>query len=169
MKSLTDVGLPEVQSVYSGPEGQLWELVMGQQIHIGGFLSSMDLAERAGIGAGMSGVDLCCCSGAGMRFLVRFRNVAGCAAWMPPRPLSNWAAAARRPKALTRMIALPSRWPMPATPACPPGCRFRLGRRRLVLRRRQDEIDPRGGPPDEAGRNHRLHGLDGRARRAFRR
>ena len=76
MKSLTDVGLPEVQSVYSGPEGQLWELVMGQQIHIGGFLSSMDLAERAGIGAGMSGVDLCCCSGAGMRFLVRFRNVA---------------------------------------------------------------------------------------------
>jgi SAM-dependent methyltransferase len=36
----------------------------------------MDLAERAGIGAGMSGVDLCCCNGAGMRFLVRFRNVA---------------------------------------------------------------------------------------------
>jgi SAM-dependent methyltransferase len=76
MKKLTDVGLREVQSVYSGPEGQLWELVMGQQIHIGGFRSSMDLAERAGIGAGMSGVDLCCCSGAGMRFLVRFRNVA---------------------------------------------------------------------------------------------
>ncbi len=76
MKNLADVGLREVQSVYSGAEGQLWELIMGQQIHIGGFQSSMDLAERAGIGAGMSGVDLCCCSGAGMRFLVRFRNVA---------------------------------------------------------------------------------------------
>ena len=76
MKNLSDVGLTDVQSVYSGPEGQLWELIMGQQIHIGGFRSSMDLAERAGIGAGMSGVDLCCCSGAGMRFLVRFRNVA---------------------------------------------------------------------------------------------
>ncbi len=76
MKTLADVGLANVQSVYSGPEGQLWELVMGQQIHIGGFRSSMDLAERASIGAGMSGVDLCCCSGAGMRFLVRFRNVA---------------------------------------------------------------------------------------------
>jgi SAM-dependent methyltransferase len=48
---------------------------MGQQIHIGGFQSSMDLADKAGIGAGMSGVDLCCCTGAGMRFLVRFRNV----------------------------------------------------------------------------------------------
>ena len=76
MKTLTDVGLPQVQSVYSGPEWQLWELIMGQQIHIGGFQSSMDLAQRAGIGEGMSGVDLCCCSGAGMRFLVRFRNVA---------------------------------------------------------------------------------------------
>ena len=76
MKNLSDIGLREVQSVYSGPEGQLWELVMGQQIHIGGFRSSMDLADRAGVGGGMSGVDLCCCSGAGMRFLVRFRNVA---------------------------------------------------------------------------------------------
>jgi len=33
----------------------------------------MDLAEKAGIVSGMSGVDLCCCNGAGMRFLVRFR------------------------------------------------------------------------------------------------
>lgn len=76
MKSVANVGLKDVQAVYSGPEGDLWELVMGQQIHIGGFGSSMDLADRAGIGAGMSGVDLCCCTGAGMRFLVRFRNVA---------------------------------------------------------------------------------------------
>jgi SAM-dependent methyltransferase len=68
--------LKDVQAVYSGAEGQLWELVMGQQIHIGGFRSSMDLADKAGIGAGMSGVDLCCCNGAGMRFLTRFRNVA---------------------------------------------------------------------------------------------
>jgi SAM-dependent methyltransferase len=75
MKSIDEIGLHDVQTVYSGPEGALWELVMGQQIHIGGFQSSMDLAERAGIGAGMSGVDLCCCNGAGMRFLVRFRNV----------------------------------------------------------------------------------------------
>jgi SAM-dependent methyltransferase len=75
LKSTTGIGLNDVQAVYSGPEGDLWELIMGQQIHIGGLASSMDLAERAGIGPGMSGVDLCCCNGAGMRFLVRFRNV----------------------------------------------------------------------------------------------
>ncbi|MBM4028369.1 MAG: methyltransferase domain-containing protein [Planctomycetes bacterium] len=77
MKSVNGIGLKEVQGVYSGPEGQLWELIMGEQIHIGGFASSMDLAEQAKIGAGMKGVDLCCCNGAGMRFLVRFRDVAG--------------------------------------------------------------------------------------------
>jgi len=75
MKSISNVGLADVQTVYSGPEGDLWELIMGQQIHIGGFQSSMDLAEKAGVGSGTSGVDLCCCNGAGMRFLVRFRGV----------------------------------------------------------------------------------------------
>ncbi|HUU09753.1 MAG TPA: methyltransferase domain-containing protein [Phycisphaerae bacterium] len=77
MKRKSGIGLKEVQAVYGGPEGDLWELVMGEQIHIGGFKSSMDLAEKAGISAGMTGVDLCCCNGAGMRFLVRFRGVAG--------------------------------------------------------------------------------------------
>src|SRR5512140_37667 len=76
MKTTSNIGLKDVQAVYGGPEGDLWELVMGQQIHIGGFHSSMDLAERAGIGTGMHGVDLCCCNGAGMRFLVKFRGVA---------------------------------------------------------------------------------------------
>ena len=76
MKSINNIGLQNVQAVYGGPEGQLWELIMGEQIHIGGFASSMDLAEKAGIGAGTKGVDFCCCNGAGMRFLVRFRNVA---------------------------------------------------------------------------------------------
>jgi len=77
MKSVSGIGLREVQGVYGGPEGRLWELIMGEQIHIGGFVSSMDLAETAQIGAGVKGVDLCCCNGAGMRFLVQFRNVAG--------------------------------------------------------------------------------------------
>jgi ubiquinone/menaquinone biosynthesis C-methylase UbiE len=67
--------LSDVQSVYSGPEGELWELIMGEQIHIGGLQSSLALAEAAGIEAGSRGLDLCCCTGAGMRFLVRFRNV----------------------------------------------------------------------------------------------
>jgi ubiquinone/menaquinone biosynthesis C-methylase UbiE len=75
MKSTTKTGLSEVQAVYDGPEGDLWELVMGEQIHIGGFQSSMDLSQRAKIAPGSSGIDLCCCSGAGMRFLVRFCGV----------------------------------------------------------------------------------------------
>jgi SAM-dependent methyltransferase len=76
MKSIAGIGLAQVQGVYSGPEGQLWELIMGEQIHIGGFWSSMDLAKKAEIPGGASGVDLCCCTGAGMRFLVRFQGVA---------------------------------------------------------------------------------------------
>ena len=76
MKSIQNIGLSDVQAVYGGPEGDLWELVMGEQIHIGGLVSSMDLAEKAGIEKGTIGIDLCCCNGAGMRFLVRFREVA---------------------------------------------------------------------------------------------
>jgi SAM-dependent methyltransferase len=76
MKSTEGIGLRNVQEVYSGPEGQLWELIMGEQIHIGGLASSQDLAARAGIRAGDEGVDLCCCTGAGMRFLIRFCDVA---------------------------------------------------------------------------------------------
>jgi SAM-dependent methyltransferase len=75
MKKAAHIHLQDVQSVYSGFEGRLWELIMGEQIHIGGFQSSMDLAGRAGVGPGMTGVDFCCCTGAGMRFLTRFRNV----------------------------------------------------------------------------------------------
>ena len=75
MKEQAGIDLSTVQDVYNGPEGVLWELVMGEQIHIGGFASSMALAEKAGIGGGTRGVDLCCCNGAGMRFLVRFRGV----------------------------------------------------------------------------------------------
>lgn len=76
MKSIPQIHLANVQAVYSGAEGRLWELLMGEQIHIGGFQSSVDLAQRAGIAAGSRGVDLCCCTGAGMRFLARFLNVA---------------------------------------------------------------------------------------------
>lgn len=70
------VSLDTVRAVYSGAEGDLWELLMGQQIHIGGMQSSLELAKQAGIGAGQRGVDLCCCNGAGMRLLVRMQGVA---------------------------------------------------------------------------------------------
>jgi ubiquinone/menaquinone biosynthesis C-methylase UbiE len=72
---ITDIGLAEVQAAYATSEGDISELIMGEQVHIGGLISSQELAERAGIQAGSTGVDLCCCTGAGMRFLVRFHNV----------------------------------------------------------------------------------------------
>ncbi len=75
MQQADGIGVADVQAVYDGAEGDLWELVMGEQIHIGGMSASMDLAERASIAAGSKGADLCCCNGAGMRFLVRFRDV----------------------------------------------------------------------------------------------
>jgi hypothetical protein len=36
MKALSGIGLSSVQPVSSGPEGGLWESILGQQIHGGG-------------------------------------------------------------------------------------------------------------------------------------
>ena len=52
MKSAPQIHLSDVQAVYAGPEGQLWQLLMGEQIHIGGLQSSTELAGCADIGAG---------------------------------------------------------------------------------------------------------------------
>ncbi len=76
MKTIDGIGLTNVQAVYNGPEGVLWELIMGEQIHIGGFTSSMDLLGKAGLPEAACGVDLCSCNGAGMRFLARFAKTA---------------------------------------------------------------------------------------------
>ena len=76
MKKL-ETGLKEVQAVYSGAEGKLWELVMGEQIHIGGFAQSMILAQKAGIKKGMKVLDLCSALGAGLRFLAKNFEIEG--------------------------------------------------------------------------------------------
>ena len=105
MTHLAPVTLRDVQAVYSGPEGDLWELVMGQQIHIGGFRSSMELAEKAGIGAGMSG----------RRSLLLHRGGDALPGPLPQRgadarrrchgrPSSNAGAAAATPKGLADRI-----------------------------------------------------------------
>jgi ubiquinone/menaquinone biosynthesis C-methylase UbiE len=76
MHHLDSIALCQIQAVYDGAEGDLWELIMGQQIHVGGMASSQDLAARAGIAADSRGVDLCCCNGAAMRHLLRFNQAA---------------------------------------------------------------------------------------------
>jgi len=71
MFTLKNFSASDVQAVYSGAEGQLWELIMGEKIHIGGMPSSIDLATFGGVQGGMAVADFCCCSGSGMRFLLK--------------------------------------------------------------------------------------------------
>jgi ubiquinone/menaquinone biosynthesis C-methylase UbiE len=85
----TGMKLEDVQGVYSGPEGRLWELVMGEQIHAGGFASSMELARRAGIQPHMKGVDLCSALGAGCRFLVTNFKAVMCGVDATPRMIEE--------------------------------------------------------------------------------
>jgi len=64
-----------VQAEYAAADGDISQLIMGEQVHVGGLHSTLALAARAGVGHGMVGVDLCCHTGAGMRALVRFCSV----------------------------------------------------------------------------------------------
>ncbi len=73
-----NITLKDVNAVYDGPEGVLWELIMGEQIHVGGFKSSKALADKAGIQKGWKGLDLCSALGASCRFLVKFCGATMC-------------------------------------------------------------------------------------------
>lgn len=66
----------DVREAYDGVDGRLYELMLGELLHVGGLKSSLELAERAGISEGSRGVDLCCGNGASMRLLVQLKNVA---------------------------------------------------------------------------------------------
>ena len=67
----------DVQKVYDGWEGRLWELLMGEQIHIGGHAESMVMATKAGIKEGAKVLDLCSGIGGGLRFLVKNFKIQG--------------------------------------------------------------------------------------------
>jgi len=115
VKSIEGVGLAEVTSLYSSAQGDFMQLLFGQQIHIGGMKASIDLADRAGIGAGSSGIDLCCCIGGGMRFLVRSRNVASMVG------VDATEAVVERGRALTREEGLDDRVRFVLADACESG------------------------------------------------
>ena len=66
----------DVRDTYDGVASRLYELMMGELLHIGGLTSSLELAERAGIAKGSQGIDLCCGNGASMRMLVQLADVA---------------------------------------------------------------------------------------------
>jgi len=71
----TGMKLSDVQEVYSGFEGALWELIMGEQIHVGGFASSKALGDSAGWKKDDEVLDLCSAVGGGVRFLSRVYGV----------------------------------------------------------------------------------------------
>jgi SAM-dependent methyltransferase len=71
VRATSGIGLDDVTAVYSGATADLYALLFGKQLHVGGMNASLDLAKRAGVQAGASGIDLCCGTGAAMRLLVR--------------------------------------------------------------------------------------------------
>ncbi|MCR4373467.1 MAG: methyltransferase domain-containing protein [Acidobacteria bacterium] len=66
-----NVGLADVQSVYEGPGGALWEMLMGEQIHVGGGPHTAVLAKKAGITASSVVLDVCSALGGPARQLAR--------------------------------------------------------------------------------------------------
>jgi len=66
-----DVGLEHVNAVYDGPGGMLWEMLMGEQIHVGGEAETDVLARKAGVTASSRVLDVCSALGGPARHLAR--------------------------------------------------------------------------------------------------
>jgi SAM-dependent methyltransferase len=67
-----DFSVNDVSEVYAGPGGKLWELLMGEQIHVGGPDQTDILAEKAGIdkaGKDFTILDICSALGGPARHL----------------------------------------------------------------------------------------------------
>ncbi len=57
------------REVYAGPGGILWEMLMGEQIHVGGAGETETLARKAGITASTTVLDVCSALGGPARHL----------------------------------------------------------------------------------------------------
>lgn len=66
-----DYTIKDVQDVYDGPGGLLWEAIMTEQIHSGGAEATDVLAKKLGLKKGMVVADLCSALGAPARHLVQ--------------------------------------------------------------------------------------------------
>ena len=69
MKKLIDISIAEVSEAYAGPVGTLWEMVMGEEIHIGGTMATSELAVLAGITKDARVLDICSALGGPARHL----------------------------------------------------------------------------------------------------
>lgn len=66
-----DYTIADVNDVYSGPVGILWEMLMGEQIHVGGEKETEILAAKAHIGKDITVLDVCSALGGPARSLAR--------------------------------------------------------------------------------------------------
>lgn len=66
-----DFTIADVNDIYSGPVGILWEMLMGEQIHVGGERETDILSEKAGITQDTHLLDICCALGGPARHLAK--------------------------------------------------------------------------------------------------
>ncbi len=66
-----DFTLKDVQEVYEGPVGVLWEMLMGEEIHVGGPKETEILAEKANITSKTHVLDICSALGGPARHLAK--------------------------------------------------------------------------------------------------
>jgi ubiquinone/menaquinone biosynthesis C-methylase UbiE len=66
-----DFTIGDVNEVYDGPVGVLWEMLMGEQIHVGGDKETDILAEKAGITKDTALLDICSALGGPARHLAK--------------------------------------------------------------------------------------------------
>jgi len=73
MNKQYDFSVNDVSAVYAGPGGKLWELLMGEEIHVGGAEQTDYLAKKVGIdgrGKDLIILDICSALGGPARHLV---------------------------------------------------------------------------------------------------
>ena len=66
-----DYTIGDVNEVYEGPVGVLWEMLMGEQIHVGAEKDTDILAEKAGISKETAVLDVCSALGGPARHLAK--------------------------------------------------------------------------------------------------
>lgn len=66
-----DFTIADVNGIYEGPVGVLWEVLMGEEIHVGGERETEILAEKARITRNMMVLDVCSALGGPARHLAR--------------------------------------------------------------------------------------------------
>ncbi|MFX1521676.1 MAG: class I SAM-dependent methyltransferase [Promethearchaeota archaeon] len=66
-----DYTIATVNEIYEGPVGVLWEMLMGEQIHVGGEKETDILANKAGIHKNTTVLDVCSALGGPVRHLAK--------------------------------------------------------------------------------------------------